>query len=99
MQSVFSPVGGIDGGYWREASGPLQTRLTVDIVDGGWHWRCLGFRLFGIPLPRVLFPNSVAHKFIEDGKYRFLVRFSAPIFGHVLSYGGLLEPHYRNGSI
>ena len=91
MHSLFRPVGCLPDGYWIEQTGPLQMRLTVDIQDGGWHWRCLEMRLFGRRLPLWLFPNSKAFKPIEQGRYKFYVAFSLPWFGTVLSYSGLLS--------
>lgn len=90
MKSTFEPVGSIGDGYWIEKTGPLHMRLTVDIVDTGWHWRCLGFRIFGVPLPVWLFPESQAYKYIENGGYKFFVGFRAPLVGLLLSYEGVL---------
>lgn len=67
-------------------------RLTVDVKEGGWYWRCLQMRLFGIRLPLWLFPNSQAFKRIEDGRYRFYVGFTLPWLGTILSYSGALHP-------
>ncbi len=91
MRSLFRPVGRLPEGYWIEETGPLQMRLTVDVKDGGWHWRCLEMRLFGLRLPLWLFPNSKAFKTIEQGRYKFYVGFSIPWLGTVLSYGGTLS--------
>ena len=96
MRSVFTPVGKIGAGYWMENSGPLKMRLTVDITDGGWYWRCLSFRFQGIPFPVWLFPHSKAYKTVEDGRYRFYVGFSLPVLGELLSYSGLLEAETGN---
>lgn len=90
MVSSFQPVGHRGDGYWLEATGAAKMALTVDIVDGGWHWRCLSIRWLSIPLPVWLFPKSVAYKTIVDGKYQFFVGFSLPCLGEVLSYGGTL---------
>lgn len=92
MRSLFRPVGTWQDGYWVEETGPLKMRLTVDIKEGGWHWRCLEMRLFSIRLPLWLFPNSEAFKRIEHGRYRFHVGFSLPWFGTILSYSGSLHP-------
>ncbi len=93
MHSVFKPVGTQQQrGYWIESTGPLKLFLTVDIRDGGWHWRCLKMKLGWLRLPQWLFPNSTAFKTIESGRYRFFVGFSLPFFGTILSYGGLLNP-------
>ena len=90
MRSVFKPLGTITAGYWLENTGPLALRLTVDILDGGWYWRCLSMRLWKIPLPLWLFPHSKAYKKIEGDQYRFYVGFALPGVGTILSYSGLL---------
>ena len=93
MVSLFEPVGHWPDGCWRERTGALHFALTVDVRDGGWHWRVLGARLHGIPLPVVLLPRSHAGKWIEGGAYRFEVAFVAPLLGTLLSYGGTLQLH------
>ncbi len=91
VRSIFRPVGTWPDGYWIEDTGPLHMYLTVDVHDGGWHWRCLAIRVWGWRLPLWLFPNSKAFKTIEAGRYRFYVGFSLPWLGTILSYGGLLS--------
>ncbi len=91
MRSIFTPVGTMDAGYWLENTGPVELVLTVDVLAGGWHWRCLSMRFWRIPLPLWLFPKSKAYKKIEADKYRFYVGFALPGFGTILSYSGLLE--------
>jgi hypothetical protein len=91
MRSLFRPVGQFPSGHWVESTGPVTMTLTVDIIDGGWHWRCLTMAVWGVGVPAWLFPRSRAYKRIEDGRYRFYVGFSLPLLGTVLSYGGLLE--------
>lgn len=91
VESIFQPQGTQQHGYWLETTGPLTMKLTVDVVDSAWHWRCLGFKFLGVPLPVWLFPQSKAYKRIENGQYRFFVGFHAPLFGHLLSYSGLLQ--------
>jgi Domain of unknown function (DUF4166) len=90
MRSTFLPIGRLPDGHWVEKTGGIALTLTVDVIDGGWHWRCLGVTLAGIPMPRWLFPSSTAYKTIENGKYRFYVGLSLPLLGTVLSYGGML---------
>ena len=91
IQSLFKPVGDIDHGYWVEKTGPLLMKLTVDIHEGDWYWRCLRIKLFGIPIPQWLMPKTQAYKRIEEGQYRFYVGFSLPILGHLVSYSGRLN--------
>lgn len=90
LVSVFEPVGDRATGYWREATGNTELHLQVDILNGGWHWRCIGMRLNGVPLPLWLAPKTRAYKEVEGGEYRFYVGFSLPLLGTVLSYSGLL---------
>jgi len=91
MKSTFEPIKTMKDGYWIEKTGPLHMKLTVDIKNEGWYWRCLSFSIFGVPLPTFLFPKSKAYKYIENGQYKFYVGFEAPVFGLLLSYSGLLE--------
>jgi hypothetical protein len=91
IKSLFKPVGDIEQGYWIETTGPLSMKLTVDIKNGGWFWRCLKVNFLGLPIPRWLIPHTNAYKIIENGKYRFYVEFSLPIIGSLVSYQGLLR--------
>jgi hypothetical protein len=91
MVSRFEPVGQWPDGYWLERTGAMQFRLTVDVKEGGWHWRVLGASLHGIPLPVKLMPQSHAYKCMEGEDYRFDVAFTAPMLGPLLWYRGLLQ--------
>lgn len=94
MKSVFVPVGNIDAGYWLERTGSLRLKLSVDIKEGGWYWRCLGAAYKEIPVPLRLLPQIHAYKRIENDQYRFYVGFTLPLVGEVLSYSGLLDAHF-----
>lgn len=96
VESLFSPVGNNKDGYWIETTGPLTMRLTVDIINGGWFWRCLKMSLFGISIPLWLIPKSQAFKKIENGKYKFKVTFTYPLLGNLVSYEGLLDAKYND---
>lgn len=89
--SVFRPYGRWPEGGWIEDTAVIALLLQVDVIDGGWYWRCVGARRGGLRLPRWLVPRSQAYKRIEDGRYRFGVSFALPLFGDVLAYGGLLD--------
>jgi len=91
MKSRFKPIGNIRHGYWLEKTGSLELKLTVDVQNQGWHWRCVGYRYHRLPIPVWLFPNMKAYKCIEDGGYRFYVGFSAPFVGLLFSYTGILK--------
>ena len=91
MTSLFTPIGNWPTGYWREETGFLHLRLTVDIIDGGWFWRPLRLAVAGVRVPLWLLPSTRAYKCVENGRYRFAVAFALPLFGEVLCYQGLLE--------
>jgi hypothetical protein len=75
-------------GYWIEETGPLRPTLTVDIVNGGRHWRARSATLMNVPLPMVLCPRGEASKTIVGNRYRYFVGFAVPAVGTALSYGG-----------
>ena len=91
VRSMFKPIGKIGNGYWIETTGPLSIKLTVDIKNGGWYWRCLDMTFLGCPIPIWLVPRSNAYKIIENGRYRFYVGFSLPVFGALVTYDGILD--------
>ena len=95
VKSLFAPFGNNKNGYWIETTGPLKMKLTVDIVNGGWFWRCLKVSLFGLPIPLFLIPKSEAYKLIENGKYVFNVSFTYPLLGSLVSYRGILTAKYN----
>jgi hypothetical protein len=88
--SSFRPHGQWPHGYWIEDTAAIALRLRVEIVDGGWYWRCIGARKGWLPVPAWLLPRSDAYKRIEQGRYRFAVSFALPLFGELLAYEGLL---------
>jgi len=88
--SLFKPVGKMGSGYWVESTGPLEMKLTVDVINGGWFWRCLSVSFLGVPIPKWLVPHTNAYKVIENDLYRFHVGFSLPLIGSLVSYQGLL---------
>lgn len=95
VESLFVPFGNNENGYWIETTGPLKMKLTVDIIDGGWFWRCLKVSLFGLPIPLFFIPKSQAYKIIENGKYKFSVSFAYPFLGSLVSYKGILDAKYH----
>lgn len=88
--STFKPFPTDESQIWQETIGNLTLLLTVDIINGGWHWRTQKYSYKNVTVPRWLCPDTKAYKTIEDGKYRFYVGFSLPIIGKLFSYTGLL---------
>ncbi|WOB06869.1 DUF4166 domain-containing protein [Piscinibacter gummiphilus] len=91
--SEFKPVGHHPTGHWVEKSGSLSLELGVKVLAGGWHWEHRKTRLFGIPVPKALFPTTFASKSIESELYRFSVEVRAPALGKLLAYSGTLAPN------
>lgn len=91
LVSLFQPHGQWPAGCWTERAGPLLLTLDVDFADGGWRWRPLRCRLFGLPLPLWLLPQVEAGKRIVDDAYRFDIRIGVRGLGMILAYGGDLQ--------
>lgn len=91
FRSLFIPVGSFPDGHWLERSGPIELALQVELIDGGWHWRPLRSRIFGLTLLHWMLPKTTAHKQFIDGRYQFSVTIGLPLLGTVLSYCGRLD--------
>lgn len=89
--STFRSVGHWPDGHWIEETSAISLVLQVDVLDGGWYWRCIGARRGRWQIPTWLLPRSEAFKRIENDRYRFSVSFALPWLGEVLRYGGLLR--------
>ena len=80
-------------GIAEESVGPFAFDLRLDARAGAVHMPVVGWRLFGLPMPRFLAPVSVAREYEdESGLYRFDVRLSAPFVGLLAHYYGWLRP-------
>lgn len=71
-----------------ECFGPFTFLLGLAVKDGALHYPVAGGRLGPIPLPRWLLPGSEAREYLQDGRFHFDVRLTAPLTG------GLMV-HYR----
>ncbi|WP_266171490.1 DUF4166 domain-containing protein [Dyella subtropica] len=89
--STFRPVGRWPDGYWVEDTSAIALLLQVEVIDGGWYWRCVGATRGPLRLPAWLLPRGDAYKRIEQGQYRFSVSFALPLLGELLAYEGLLD--------
>lgn len=73
-----------------ERFGPAAFSMTL-IRDGErLGLRLLGWRLFGLPMPRWTAPVSTAWEGVEDGRFRFFVEISHPLLGLIVRYQGWL---------
>jgi hypothetical protein len=91
MESTFTPRGTWPDGCWIECTGAVTLRLRIEVIDGGWYWRCVGARLGRMPLPLWLLPTTRAYKAVRAGKYVFHVGLALPALGKLLSYEGVLD--------
>ena len=92
MRSTFTPVSSYPDGYWVERTDRLSLNLGVEILDGGWYWRCRDVRFGGLRVPDWIGWVAKAHKRIVDGSYEFSVRIEHPALAHLFSYAGRLSP-------
>jgi hypothetical protein len=56
--STFRPYGHWPDGGWIEVTSAISLRLQVDVIDGGWYWRCVGAQRGHWSIPRWLWPRS-----------------------------------------
>jgi hypothetical protein len=76
-----------------ERFGPLTFALGLAMGDDGLLFPVTGGRIGPLPLPRFLMPRSEAREFQDDeGRFRFDVRLSLPLFGVLAHYQGWLKP-------
>lgn len=80
-------------GELREAFGPFSFRLAAEGGREGLSLPIADWRIFSLPLPRVLMPSAEAYETVDaDGRFRFDVRLSLPFFGLLAHYRGWLKP-------
>ncbi len=79
-------------GILTEHLGPhrIQFDLCTDASGLSMHPRA--WRIFGIPLPRLLWPKISAHETEVDGRFHFDVATAFPMIGTVIRYRGSLRP-------
>ncbi len=79
-------------GCLRERFGPFTFTLRLEAKDSRVTWPVESWRLFGVPMPKVLMPRSETVEYVEDGRFHFDVGISLPFAGPVVRYRGWLEP-------
>jgi hypothetical protein len=78
-------------GLLRERVGPVTFVFTPLASEDGLALRLDGFRLLGVPLPRVLHPSVRTFEHERDGRYCFEVEAHLPLSGLLIRYGGWLQ--------
>lgn len=80
-------------GELREAFGPFSFTLAAVGSRDGLALPIAAWRVFGVPLPRLLMPSAEAHETVDpDGRFRFDVKLTLPFFGLLAHYRGWLKP-------
>lgn len=79
-------------GVISERFGAASFRMRLEpSPDGGIDYRLIGWRLFGVPMPRALGPRSTARESVDgQGRFTFDVTISAPLIGRLAGYRGWL---------
>jgi len=80
-------------GRLHERFGPVTFQLDVAALQGRLSLPVVSARFCGIALPGVLLPRSEAFEQIDDeGRFRFDVKLTLPLFGLLVRYTGWLVP-------
>ncbi len=88
---VFRSVLRQNGMDMTERFGPLTFILGLHVRDGQLCFPVRSGRMGPIPLPKWLLPQSVAHEYAADGRFRFDVALKAPLTGSlIVHYNGSL---------
>jgi len=77
-------------GFLCERAGPTTFIFTPVASGDGLALRLDGFRLLGLPLPRLVHPSVRAWECEREGCYQFEVEARLPLAGLVIRYGGWL---------
>jgi hypothetical protein len=81
------------GNLLHERFGAVTFRLGLEVQDGRLALPVTAARLFGLPLPRFLLPRSEAFEEVDaEGRFRFDVKLTLPLFGLLVRYAGWLTP-------
>ncbi len=75
-----------------ERLGPAALGFALHSDTDGIHWQPRSLHLFGLPMPRALRGDVLAHSGMRDGRYQFSVDVRLPLLGKLIAYHGWLEP-------
>jgi hypothetical protein len=80
-------------GILRERFGPFSFIMRLAVREGRVHWPVESWRFLGIPMPKVLMPQSETFEFVDAaGHFNFDVGIAAALAGRVVRYRGWLRP-------
>lgn len=79
-------------GHIVERFGPFDFTIRLRWDGGRLHYDMAGGYFLGFRLPSALLPRSETFESVEDGLFRFDVRFTLPFVGLLSHYRGWLKP-------
>jgi hypothetical protein len=92
-QRFVSVLSATEANVATERFGPLTFNLGLVVQDHDIHFPVTGWRIGPLRLPAFLAPRSEAREYVDDqGRFRFDVRMSLPLFGLLAHYRGWLKP-------
>jgi hypothetical protein len=92
-QRFSSELSSTEANTATERFGPLTFDLGLVVRNGELHFPVTGWRIGPLRLPAFLAPRSEAREYVDDeGRFRFDVRMSLPLFGLMAHYRGWLKP-------
>jgi len=77
-------------GFLCERAGPTTFVFTPIATAEGLELRLDGFRVLGLPLPRLLHPSVRTWEWEREGVYHFQVEAQLPLVGLIVRYDGWL---------
>ena len=78
-------------GQLVERFGPLRFIFDLPSAERGLTMKICGWSVFGLRLPLVLAPRSLAREWEEGGRFHFDVPIALPLIGPVVHYTGWLQ--------
>jgi Domain of unknown function (DUF4166) len=91
-QALFRSTQYQRGSFLLERVGPTTFVFTALASEKGLALQLDGFRVLGVPVPRLLHPCVNTFECERDGRYRFEVEARLPLFGLLVRYSGWLLP-------
>ena len=81
-----------DAGMLLEGFGPVRLVIALDVEDGALAFTLRSVRLFGLVLPRALWPRLQAYESEVDGWYISYVDIGLPLVGRLIRYCCRIRP-------
>ena len=76
-----------------ERFGPFRFGIALVLEDDKLHYFIRRWSFAGILLPLFLRPRGSTFESVRDGRFTFHVDLTFPVFGHIVTYTGWLEPN------